>query len=180
MGICADDGVGGSPFSSCFASFACEGQNGEGPNRFGLGISSGNCFHAACIEGNRFKNQLVLPQKFKIGGYGMKKIIVFLLMCFVLTGVSFGHQQNFEKPKLQNKIVEVNYIDANRALGLLRQYMSSYGKIHQIEGTNKVIIEDTPEIVEKILAILKDVDVKPVDLQFNVDLLLGSKKMIPS
>jgi len=104
----------------------------------------------------------------------MKKIIVFLLMCFVLTGVSFGHQQNFEKPKLQNKIVEVNYIDANRALGLLRQYMSSYGKIHQIEGTNKVIIEDTPEIVEKILAILKDVDVKPVDLQFNVDLLLGS------
>ena len=104
----------------------------------------------------------------------MKKIIVFFLVCFVLTGASFGLQQNFEKPKLQNKIVEVNYIDANRALGLLKQYMSGYGKINQIQGTNKVIIEDTPEIVDKILAILKDVDVKPFDLQFNVDLLLGT------
>lgn len=52
--------------------------------------------------------------------------------------------------------------------------MSRYGKIHQIQGTNKVIIEDTPEIVDKILAILKDVDVKPFDLQFNIDLLLGT------
>ncbi len=104
----------------------------------------------------------------------MKKIIVFLLVCFVLTGVSFGLQQNIEKPKLQNEIVEVNYIDASRAIGLLRQYMSRYGKINQIQGTNKVIIEDTPEIVDKILAILKDVDVKPFDLQFNVDLLLAT------
>lgn len=104
----------------------------------------------------------------------MKKIVVFLLVCFVLTGVSFGLQQNIEKPKLQNVIVEVNYIDANRAIGLLRQYMSRYGKINQIKGTNKVVIEDTPELVEKILAILKDVDVKPFDLQFDIELLLGT------
>ncbi len=104
----------------------------------------------------------------------MKKIVVFLLVCFVLTGVSFGLQQNIEKPKLQNVIVEVNYIDANRAIGLLRQYMSRYGKINQIQGTNKVVIEDTPEIVEKIFAILKEVDVKPFDLQFDIDLLLGT------
>ncbi|MEE8377631.1 MAG: hypothetical protein V3R45_04620 [Candidatus Aminicenantaceae bacterium] len=104
----------------------------------------------------------------------MKKIVIFLLVCFVLTGVSFGLQQNIEKPKLQNVIVEVNYIDATRAIGLLRQYMSRYGKINQIQGTNKVVIEDTPELVEKILAILKDIDVKPFDLQFNIDLLLGT------
>ncbi len=104
----------------------------------------------------------------------MKKIVVFLLVCFVLTGVSFGLQQNIEKPKLQNVIIEVNYIDANRAIGLLRQYMSRYGKINQIKGTNKVVIEDTPELVEKILAILKDVDVKPFDLQFDIELLLGT------
>lgn len=104
----------------------------------------------------------------------MKKIVIFLLVCFVLTGVSFGLQQNIEKPKLQNVIVEVNYIDSNRAIGLLRQYMSRYGKINQIQGTNKVVIEDTPELVEKILAILKDIDVKPFDLQFNIDLLLGT------
>ena len=104
----------------------------------------------------------------------MKKIIAFLLVCFVLTGVSFGLQQNIEKPKLQNEIVEVKYINANWLRDILRPYMSQYGKINQIQGTNKVIIEDTPEIVEKLLSILKDVDVKPSDLQFNVDLLLGT------
>jgi hypothetical protein len=106
----------------------------------------------------------------------MRKIIVFLLVCFVLTGVSFGLQQNIERPELKNEIVEIKYINANLALGLLRPYMSVHGKIHQVQGTNKVIIEDTPEIVEKMLAILKDVDVKPADLQFNVDLLLGTTK----
>ncbi len=104
----------------------------------------------------------------------MKKIIVFLLVCFVLTGISFGLQQNIEKPKLRNEIVEVNYIDANRAVSLLGRYMSNYGKINLIQGTNKVIVEDTPEIVDKILGILNDIDVKPYDLQFNVDLLLGT------
>ena len=104
----------------------------------------------------------------------MKRIIVFLLVCFVLTGACFGLQQNFEEQELQNKIVEVKYISANWALGLLRQYLSRNGKANQIQGTNKVIIEDTPEIVDKLLTILKDVDIKPSDLQFNVDLLLGT------
>jgi hypothetical protein len=54
--------------------------------------------------------------------------------------------------------------------------MSRYGKINQIHGTNKVIIEDTPEIVDKVLTMLEEIDVKPLDLQFNVDLLLGSTK----
>ncbi len=104
----------------------------------------------------------------------MKKIIIFLLVCCVLTGLSFGLQQNIEQPKLQNKIVEVKYIDANWAIGMLRPYMSRYGKINQIQGKNKVIIEDTPEVVDKILSILKDVDIRPSDLQFNVELLLGT------
>jgi len=104
----------------------------------------------------------------------MRKFIVLLSVCFVLTGVCFGVQQNFEKQKLQNKIVEIKYIDAGLALGLLRPYMSGFGKINQIRGTNKVVIEDTPEIVEKIISILKDVDIKPSDLQFDINLLLGT------
>ncbi len=104
----------------------------------------------------------------------MKKIIVFLLVCLVFAGMSFGLQQNVEKPKLQNEIVEIKYINANWAIGMLRPYMSRYGKINQIQGTSKVIIEDTPEVVEKILSILRDVDIRPSDLQFNVELLLGT------
>ncbi|MCJ7579460.1 MAG: hypothetical protein MUP98_02880 [Candidatus Aminicenantes bacterium] len=104
----------------------------------------------------------------------MKKIIVFSLVCFVLSGVCFGLQQNFENQKLRNEIVEIKYINANWAIGILRPYMSRSGKINEIPGTNKVIIEDVSEVVDKIMAILKDVDIRPSDLQFNVDLLLGT------
>lgn len=106
----------------------------------------------------------------------MKKYLILLTIGVVLAGSLFGFQQSTEMPKLQNKIVEVKYINANWAIGHLRQYMSRYGKISLIQGTNKVIIEDTPEIVEKIMEILSDVDVKPFDLQFNVDLLLGTTR----
>jgi hypothetical protein len=103
----------------------------------------------------------------------MKKALLFLLVCLFLSAPVLA-QQNFEPLKLRHEIVEVKYINANWALGLLKQYMSRNGKINQIPGTNKVIIEDTAEIVDKILSILEEVDTKPLDLQFNIDLLLGS------
>ena len=103
----------------------------------------------------------------------MKKIALVTLSCLMLAGIGLG-QQNIEQAKLVNEIVEVKYINANWAIGLLRQYMSQRGKINQIHGTNKVIIEDTPEIVAKIMSFLDEIDAKPLDLQFNIDLLLGS------
>ena len=106
----------------------------------------------------------------------MKKTLVFALACLVLAGAGFSQQTNTDQPKLVNEIVEVQYISANTVISLLRQYMSKYGKINQISGTNKVVVEDTPEIVAKILDMLKEIDAKPLDLQFNIDLLLGSTK----
>jgi hypothetical protein len=103
----------------------------------------------------------------------MKKAVLITLACLLLAGAGLS-QQNIEQVKLVNEIVEVRYINANWALGILRQYMSPRGKINQIQGTNKVIIEDTPESVAKIMSILEEIDAKPLDLQFNIDLLLGS------
>jgi len=108
----------------------------------------------------------------------MKKAMIFFCLCLILSGAGLA-QQNVETPKLRHEIVEVKYINANWAMSLLRQYMSRNGKINQIPGTNKVIIEDTAEIVGKILSMLEEVDAKPVDLQFNVDLLLGSTQEDP-
>lgn len=106
----------------------------------------------------------------------MKKAAVFAMACLLVTAAGLSQQKDADQPKLVNEIVEVKYINANWVLGLLRQYMSRYGKINQMRGTNKVIIEDTPEIVSKILDMMKEIDAKPLDLQFNVDLLLGSTK----
>ena len=105
-------------------------------------------------------------------------MIVLLIGLFICAS-GFSLQKNIEQPQLRHEIIEVKYINANWALGLLKQYMSRYGKINQIPGTNKVIIEDTTEIVDKILSMLEEIDTKPLDLQFNVDLLLGSTQEDP-
>lgn len=68
----------------------------------------------------------------------------------------------------------INYIDVKWAEDLLRPYSSRLGRIQRLHEGNKLVIEDTPENVEKILGILKEIDVKPLDLQFNIDLILGS------
>jgi hypothetical protein len=49
-----------------------------------------------------------------------------------------------------------------------------YGRITSNDDLNVITIQDTPEIVEKMLLLIKDIDVKPVDLLITVDLILGS------
>ena len=104
----------------------------------------------------------------------MKKILIFLMIGSLLSAYGVSQQKNVDQPQLRQEIVEVNYVHTSHALAVLRQFMSQYGAVNQISGTNKVVVVDTPEIVDKILSMLEEIDVKPLDLQFNVDLLLGS------
>ncbi len=101
--------------------------------------------------------------------------IVFLSF-FLLLGfaASFGAIQKAEHPELRKEVVKVNYIDARSAATILNPYTSGYGKIQLVRESNRLIIEDIPEMVEKILSILKEIDIKPLDLQFTVDLIMGS------
>ena len=98
------------------------------------------------------------------------------MILFLLIGVSpvLMAQQNTDPINLEKEIVKVNYIDARSAYSILMPYMSRNGKIQLVRESNMLIIEDIPDIVEKILSILKEIDVKPLDLQFTVDLILGS------
>lgn len=116
----------------------------------------------------------------------MKKLFTILTVFALCAGMVFGLQENqkqkeemqlkqqLESRKLRTEIVTVKYINANWAMGLLRHYVSRYGKIQNMPRSNKIIIEDTPEIVEKILTILNELDVRPLDMQFSVDLILGT------
>jgi hypothetical protein len=110
----------------------------------------------------------------------MKKISMILLAFFFLTGMSLSlYCQQQAKPELKKEIVQVKYLSAHRALGLLFPYISPptpgpMGKIQELPERNALIIEDRPEVVEKLLSILKELDVKPLDLQFTADLILGS------
>jgi hypothetical protein len=98
------------------------------------------------------------------------------MILFFLVGMNsvLSAQQETEPSNLKKEIVKVNYIDARSAYSILMPYMSRNGKIQLVRESNMLIIEDIPEIVEKILSILKEIDVKPLDLQFTVDLIMGS------
>lgn len=106
----------------------------------------------------------------------MRKTTIFLVVLFLLVGIIpmlYAHQ-NTEQSNLKKEIVKLNYIDARSAYSILMPYMSKNGKLQLVRESNRLIIEDIPDIVEKILSILKEIDIKPLDLQFTVDLILGS------
>jgi len=112
----------------------------------------------------------------------MKRTSIILLAFFFFIGVSLSlYCQQQAKPELRKEIVQVKYLTVWRARELLRPYLSLptrdlnvMGKIQDLPERNSLIIEDTPEVVEKLLSILKELDVKPLDLQFTADVILGS------
>jgi len=105
----------------------------------------------------------------------MKKFGILFLAFFILCGSILGFQRTSgERGETRTEIVTIKYIDVKWAEDLLHPYTSRRGRINRLHDGNKLVIEDTPENVEKILSILKEIDVKPLDLQFNVDLILGS------
>jgi len=104
----------------------------------------------------------------------MRKTTIFFVTLFLLVGMLPVLDASQKVIKARKEIVKVNYIDARSAYSILMPYMSKNGKLQLVRESNMLIVEDIPEIVEKILSILKEIDVKPLDLQFTVDLILGS------
>jgi hypothetical protein len=108
----------------------------------------------------------------------MKKItlgILILTLSLGLTLYSFSFHQDEKTPELKREIVKMNYIEVKNAYGIVLPYKSRYGKIQPLRERNMLIIEDQPEFVQKILSILEEIDVKPIDIQCTVDLILASK-----
>lgn len=105
----------------------------------------------------------------------MKKIGILSIVFFLLCGSILGFQRTSgERGETRTEVVTIKYIDVKWAEDLLHPYSSRLGRINRLIEGNKLVIEDTPENVEKILSILKEIDVKPLDLQFHVDLILAS------
>jgi hypothetical protein len=101
--------------------------------------------------------------------------LVLLVVFGLSTATLMGQEQRAPvRPELIQRIIEVKYLDYNFIGGLLRQYKSAWGKVSQMPRDNRVIIEDTPETVAKLLEMIKELDIRPLDLQFNMDLIVAS------
>jgi hypothetical protein len=101
-------------------------------------------------------------------------IIFLALVMLMATSFILDASQEGAQPKMRKEVVRVNYIDARSAYNILMPYLSRSGKIQLVRENNMLIVEDIPEMVDKVLNILKEIDVKPLGLQFTVDLIVGS------
>ncbi len=107
----------------------------------------------------------------------MKKSIGTLLLLVLLCGsalTSFASQSQAPKPELRKELVKLKYVRAKQIFELLMGYQSEYGRIRINNELNVVTIQDIPEIVDKMLSVVNEIDVKPVDILFTVELIVGS------
>ncbi len=107
----------------------------------------------------------------------MKRSMTCLLVFFLLTGTAlnaYAQAGQEKKPEMKKEFVKLKYIKAEQVKVLLRGFQSPYGRIFINEELNVVTIQDIPEIIDKMLLLLKELDVKPADILFTVDLILGS------
>jgi hypothetical protein len=84
--------------------------------------------------------------------------------------------QNTEAKTLRKEIVKLKYVRAQDIQNLLFAYTSRQGNIQSNPNLPSVLsVSDTPENVEKILAAIREIDVKPADVLYTVQLVLGSE-----
>lgn len=117
----------------------------------------------------------------------MKKMMIALLaLAFTLAVVApalaedpvgpTAQDQKSETQNLRKEIVKLKYVRAQDIQNLLYAYVSREGHIQFNPNMPAILsVSDTPENVEKILAAIREIDVKPADVLFTVQLVLGSE-----
>ncbi len=104
----------------------------------------------------------------------MKKLTIIFIGLFLLSGINQFIYPSVQSDEVVKEIVKIKYMYAHEARNVLMPYMSKIGKIRAIDRENRLVIEDIPEVMAKLLVILKEIDVRPADLQFTCELILGS------
>jgi len=111
-----------------------------------------------------------------------KGILIFAALAFSLALVlpAFAEDgtqdQKAETKNLRKEIVRLKYVRAQEIASLLYSYRGREGSILFNSNLPAILtVSDTPENVEKILAAIREIDVKPADVLFTVQLVLGSE-----
>jgi hypothetical protein len=78
--------------------------------------------------------------------------------------------------QMRTELIKLLYIDYSTASNLLRAY-STTGKVSPPGGPNAslIVVTDTPEVVAKMLQVIKEYDVKPTEIQFSVQIVQGGE-----
>lgn len=112
----------------------------------------------------------------------MKKgILALVAIAFALAVVAPAFAEDAPQEKAETKaplrkeLVQLKYLKSGGMLiQFIQTYLSRDGRVMGGPRDNVVVISDYPENVEKALQAIRQIDVKPADLQFTVQLVLGS------
>jgi len=106
----------------------------------------------------------------------MKKLLIVVLAALILGATLAPLQaQEASAAKFRTEMVRLKYLNAGQVMALIRPYQSRESSLGAESGEAKLlVIRDHPEFVEKILAVIKDIDVKPTDIMFTAQLVVGS------
>jgi hypothetical protein len=93
------------------------------------------------------------------------------------TGSATGQQaQTAETKNLRKEIVKLKYVRAQDIQNVLYAYVSREGHISFNPNMPAVLsVSDTAENVDKILAAIREIDIKPADVLYTIQLVLGSE-----
>lgn len=113
----------------------------------------------------------------------MKKgMIALIALAFALSiavpvlAEDAAQDQKAETKILRKEIVKLKYVRAQDVQNVLYTFLSPDGRIQFNSNMPTVLaVSDTPENVEKILAAIREIDIKPADILFTVQLILGSE-----
>jgi hypothetical protein len=112
----------------------------------------------------------------------MKKgILVSIVVALVLAvaGSALAQEASQEKAgtkPLRKEVVFLKYLKARDVRNFVVTFLRpGYGIVTPGPTEGSLVISDYPENVEQALQALKKIDVKPADLQFTVQLILGSE-----
>ena len=115
----------------------------------------------------------------------MKRNRIFLLAAlFVLALAAAAFAEDREdgqtktEPQMRKEMVKLKYVRSGDAMQLLMAYRSMNGRVSNSRDANEneiLVMNDTPEIVDKMLSLIKEIDVKPDEIQFMVQIVIGSE-----
>lgn len=109
----------------------------------------------------------------------MKKVWSITLAAIIMIGTLVAVAAAQEKPaapQLKREMVRLKYVTPEEVRNLLRPYQTPYGQITwSSENEKLLVVSDMPENLARVLAAIKEIDVKPADILFTVQLVLGSE-----
>ena len=110
-----------------------------------------------------------------------KGILLFVALAFALTLAAPAlagdapQDKPAAKPALRTELVRLKYFPGHAMLGFINTYLSRDGRVSQGPDSKILVVSDYPENIERVLQAVRQIDVKPADLQFTVQLVQGSE-----